>query len=58
MHLAAGLREDGFVRVIVGERLINLDEESSSLSNVSGRHRHKCRGYTIRPTESTSSSIG
>ena len=26
--LAAGLREEGFIRVIVGERLINLDEES------------------------------
>ncbi|MGA2799529.1 MAG: excinuclease ABC subunit UvrA, partial [Thermoguttaceae bacterium] len=32
--LAAGLREEGFIRVIVGQRLINLDEENSSLSTV------------------------
>jgi excinuclease ABC subunit A len=30
--LAAGLREEGFIRVIVGERLINLDEGSLSAS--------------------------
>ncbi|MGD0383985.1 MAG: excinuclease ABC subunit A, partial [Thermoguttaceae bacterium] len=36
--LAVGLREEGFIRVIVSERLINLDEGSMSLSNVSGPH--------------------
>ena len=32
--LAAGLREEGFVRLILGERLVNLDEASLSLSTV------------------------
>ena len=31
--LLAGLREEGFIRVIIGERLINLAEESLPLAH-------------------------
>jgi excinuclease ABC subunit A len=36
--LAAGLREEGFIRVIVGDLLINLDEDNSFATAAAGPH--------------------